>query len=264
MGVALGAGACMLCFVLGWRGGLRVAVQRSVAGQRDLERMQDQFISTVSHELRTPLTSINGSLALLTAGLLERQPERAERMLRIAADNADRLARLVDDVLDVERLAVGRTALELASCSPADIASRAMDSMREIAQRRGIDVVVEAPLSDVEFTADAARLEQVVRNLVDNALKFSEAGTTVHVRVEASAKDVRFSVRDEGQGVPRDKVATIFERFQQADMSDARRAGGVGLGLAIGKSIVDAHGGVIGVDSAGEGAGSTFWFVVPR
>lgn len=262
--LVMGTCVCLLCFMLGWVSGAVRVRRRGQADQRSLERLQDQFISTVSHELRTPLTSINGSLGLLTAGLLERQPERAERMLRIAADNADRLARLVDDVLDVERLALGRTSLQIGSCSPRAVATRAVESMRELAQRQGIELVLDAADADIELAADGARLEQVLRNLIDNALKFSPASTTVHVRLETSAKDVRFSVRDRGQGIAADKLPVIFGRFQQADMSDARRAGGVGLGLAIGKSVVDAHGGLIGAHSDGEGAGSTFWFVIPR
>jgi signal transduction histidine kinase len=248
-------------FVLGWLVGSR---RQQHVEQHRLDRLQDQFIATVSHEVRTPLTSINGSLALLTAGLLERQPERAERMLRIAATNADRLVRLVDDLLDVERLGSGRATLDLGDCSPAAVVERATRAMLGVAQQRHIVLLIESAVEPTrQLRADTDRLEQVLRNLIDNALKYSPSDTTVHVRVEASDKDVRFSVRDQGAGIAPDKIALVWERFQQADMSDARPAGGAGLGLAISKGIVEAHGGMIGVDSAGPGGGSTFWFVIP-
>jgi len=261
LGIVLVLAFGLGCFVLGWLVGSR---RTHHVEQHRLDRLQDQFIATVSHEVRTPLTSINGSLALLTAGLLERQPERAERMLRIAAANADRLVRLVDDLLDVERLGSGRAALDLQDCAPAAVVERATHAMLSVAHARRIVLLIESAIEPThQVRADAVRLEQVLRNLIDNALKYSPAETTVHVRVEASDKDVRFSVRDHGAGIAPDKIGLIFERFQQADMSDARPAGGAGLGLAISKGIVEAHGGMIGVDSVGEGAGSTFWFVIP-
>lgn len=263
--VLFGLGAASAFMALGWVLAGQIAGQQQVHQQQRLERMRDNFIATVSHELRTPLTSINGSLALLTTGLLERQPDRANRMLRIAATNADRLARLVNDVLDVERLESGRATFDMRECAPAALVTGATECLREEAARRRIELVVEAPVDPaMQLRADPERIQRVVHNLLDNALKFSPADTRVVVRVEASDQDVRVSVRDQGQGIPAEKLGPIFERFQQADMSDARRASGTGLGLTICKSIVQAHGGVIVAESPGEGAGSTFSFVIPR
>jgi signal transduction histidine kinase len=258
-------GVGLVSFGLGWLCARRFARKQQHVDQQRLEVIKNNLIAAVSHELRTPLTSINGSLALLTAGVLERQPERAERMLRIAASNADRLGRLVNDILDVERLASGRAPIDMRPCSPAELVIQATDAMREQAAGQHTTLVIEAAVDPaLELRADTERLQQVLRHLIDNALKFSPASGAIRVRLEADAKDVRFSVIDQGQGIPPDKLELIFGRFQQLDTSDARRTGGTGLGLAICKGIVDAHGGLIQAESAGAGAGSTFSFVIPR
>jgi signal transduction histidine kinase len=258
-------GVAGACFGLGWLSARRAGRQQQQLDQQHLEVMKNNLIAAVSHELRTPLTSINASLALLSAGVLDRQPERAERMLRIAASNADRLGRLVNDILDVERLATGRSPIEMRPCSPADLVEQATDALRERADLQHMTLVVESAVDPaLELSADPERLEQVLGHLIDNALKFSPASGAIRVRVEADARDVRFSVVDQGQGIPSDKLEFIFGRFQQLDTSDARRTGGTGLGLAICKGIVDAHGGLIQAASAGAGAGSTFSFVIPR
>jgi signal transduction histidine kinase len=263
LALILGVGSA--CFGLGWLCARRVGRTQQHVDQQRLEVMKNNLIAAVSHELRTPLTSINGSLALLTAGVLEAQPERAERMLRIAASNADRLGRLVNDILDVERLSTGRAPIDRRTCSPAKLVAQATDAMREQANQQHMTLIVESTVDPaLELCADSERLQQVLRHLLDNALKFSPASGPIRVRLEADAKDVRFSVVDRGQGIPSDKLELIFGRFQQLDTSDARRTGGTGLGLAICKGIVDAHGGLIVAESAGAGAGSTFSFVIPR
>jgi signal transduction histidine kinase len=252
-------------FALGWLPARRFARIEQGLDQQRLEVMKTNLIAAVSHELRTPLTSINGSLALLSAGVLERQPERAERMLRIASSNADRLGRLVNDILDVDRLSAGQVAFDVRPCSPADLVARAVAAMREQADRQHMTLLLESEVDPaLELRADPERLQQVLCNLIDNALKFSPVSGSIRVRVEAGARDVRFSVSDQGLGIPSDKLELIFGRFQQLDTSDARRTGGTGLGLAICKGIVNAHGGVIQAASAGAGAGSTFSFAIPR
>jgi signal transduction histidine kinase len=259
--------ACLVTFALGWVLARRFGTPTTnpSSDTERLERLQDNFIATVSHELRTPLTSINGSLALLTTGLLERQPERAERMLRIAAANADRLARLVDDVLDVERLAAGGAALDLQACSPQAIVNAAIAAVQGAAEQRGVTIGVDcsAP-AGVRLQADPMRLEQALSGLLDNAVKFSPRGGHVRVSIAATDKDVRLSVRDRGLGIPADKLETIFERFQQLDTSDARKTGGTGLGLAISKRIIEAHGGLIQAFSDGPGTGATLSVTLPR
>jgi len=209
VGIALLSLAAVASFTLGWYApacfamfGLGcVFAPRSLARTEEharLEKLQDNFIATVSHELRTPLTSINGSLALLTTGLLERQPERADRMLRIAAANADRLARLVDDVLDVERLASGTAPLALEQCAPSDLVDAAVDAVRVEADRRGVSFVVDAP-RELRLMADPRRLRQVLEQILENAVKFSPHGGTVEVKVEAADNDVRVAVKDSGR-----------------------------------------------------------------
>ena len=258
LGVAAAVGAG---YLLGERG------RRCACDGKDsqrLERMQDNFIATVSHELRTPLTSLNGSLSLLSAGLLQQQPERAERMLRIAAANADRLAKLVDDVLDAERMLSGALPLNLAPCNPAEVVQQAVALVRDKAEQRQVGIDVQPPCrANLALKADAERLAQAVANVLDNAVKFSAPGGQVKVGIEAGPKDVRLSVKDDGEGIPCDQLATIFERFQRVDNSDARRSGGTGLGLAISKSIVEAHGGLIEASSDGPGTGATVSFTLP-
>lgn len=260
--------ACLLTFTLGWvlarRRYTHATSQDDSHDQQRLEQLQDSFIATVSHELRTPLTSINGSLALLTTGLLERQPERAERMLRIAAANADRLARLVDDVLDVERLAAGAATLNVTPTHPNTVVAAAVESLRDAASARDVRIEVQSTVAaPLLATVDAERLQQAIHNVLDNAIKFSPRGASVSVGIAATDKDVRFSVRDHGCGIPTDKLEAIFARFQQLDTSDARKTGGTGLGLAISKSIVEAHGGLIQASSDGEGTGTTVSITLP-
>jgi signal transduction histidine kinase len=258
---AFGVGIAGAAAATGWVLGGRVVPHRDPG----LEQIKDNFISTVSHELRTPLTSINGSLALLTAGLLEKEPERAERMLKIAAANADRLARLVNDVLDVERFTSGGASLEMAACSPLQVVQDAVCDVRERAVQRVVSVHVACEVEEsLSLHADAERLQQVLRNLLDNAIKFSPSGSEVTVSVHSTAKDVAFFVRDQGAGIAAADLPRIFDRFHQIDMSDARRAGGAGLGLAISKSIVEAHGGLIRAESPGLGQGATVSVVIPR
>jgi signal transduction histidine kinase len=259
--VGLGLAAA---FGAGWltRGRRRCACNHEQ--HERLEKMQDSFIATVSHELRTPLTSLNGSLSLLSAGLLQQQPERAARMLQIAAANADRLAKLVEDVLDAERMASGSLALNLEPCHASEVAKQAIALVREKAERRRVRIEVQEPSGpSLMGHADKERLVQALRNVLDNAVKFSVPGGLVSVRIEAGPKDVRFSVHDQGEGIASDQLETIFDRFQRLDNSDARRTGGTGLGLAISKSIVEAHGGLISAASDGPGTGATVSFTLP-
>lgn len=225
-----------------------------------VERMKDEFISVVSHELRTPLTSIRGSLGLVAAEILGELPAEAKAMLEIAVSNTDRLVRLVNDILDIERIESGRVAMERVPCRSGTLGSGAVEVMRAMAERANVSLVMD--VTDIDLVADPDRMTQVLTNLLSNAIKFSPPDGTVWLETAVSATDITFSVRDQGRGVPADKREAIFERFQQVDASDSREKGGTGLGLPIARSIVQQHGGRMWVESE-VGAGSTFRFTLP-
>ncbi len=238
-----------------------VVTFQDVTERLAIEQMKDEFVSVVSHELRTPLTSIRGSLQLLASGVLTKAPEKAEGMLKIAVQNTDRLVRMVNDILDIERLKSGRMALEMHSCDLGDLMQQAGDVMEAMATTNNVKLAVEpVPLT---IWADPDRILQVLTNLLSNAIKFSNPQGTVWVTAEPSEdrESVRVAVRDEGRGIPADKLQTVFERFEQVESNDARKKGGTGLGLAICQTIVEQHGGRIWVDSV-MGHGSTFQFVL--
>jgi PAS domain S-box-containing protein len=237
-----------------------------------VEQMKHEFISIVSHELRTPLTSIRGALGILGSGVFADRPQRAQQMLEIAISNSERLVRLVDDILSLERLESGKVALELEWCRTEELIEQAIESVAAIAEASGIELVWQAEAVRLRAAPDA--IVQTLTNLLSNAIKFSAAGRRVWLRVgvegaEAGAEAGRgregrvvFAVADEGRGIPADKVEMIFEQFQQVDGTDARKKGGTGLGLAICKSIVQQHGGQIWVESE-VGHGSTFFVSLP-
>jgi len=237
-----------------------VVTFRDVSDRRAAERAKDEFTSVVSHELRTPLTSIRGSLGLLAGGVLGELPEQAQRMLDIAVSNTDRLVRLINDILDIERMESGKASLARALCSAADLVDQAVQVVQAMADEAGVEIVAR-PV-DARLWADPDRIVQTLTNLLSNAVKFSPEGGTVTLVVARQNEDVLFTVADEGRGIPADKLEAVFGRFQQVDASDARDKGGTGLGLAISRSIVAQHGGRIWVDSV-MGEGSTFSFTVP-
>jgi PAS domain S-box-containing protein len=230
-----------------------------------INRMKDEFISVVSHELRTPITAIQGALALLGAGVYANRPEKARRMLDIAINNSDRLVRLVDDILSFERLESGQVQLEKEPCQVAHLLYQAIDSVQPLADQAAITLAL-TPLTTTLVAAPDA-IVQVLTNLLSNAIKFSNPGQTVWVKAEIdegamSSTSIIVTVRDNGRGIPADKLDRIFEQFQQVDASDSRQRGGTGLGLAICKRIVEQHQGQIWVESK-EGQGSTFFVTLP-
>jgi len=233
---------------------------RDVTARLEIEKMKDEFVSTVSHELRTPLTSIRGALGLLTGGVLSADPAKARRMLEIAVANTDRLIRLINDILDIERIESGRVKLEKRSCDAAGLMVQAMDAVREVANRGGVKLELLPTSGSV--LADPDRVVQTLTNLVGNAIKFSPPSSTVTLRATRRDDEMLFEVKDQGRGIPADKLRVIFERFQQVDASDRRERGGTGLGLAICRSIVDQHGGRIWAESE-LGQGSSFYFTLP-
>ncbi|MBD1804669.1 PAS domain S-box protein [Microcoleus sp. FACHB-SPT15] len=255
---------------------------KDISDRREIERLKDEFISVVSHELRTPLTSISAALDLLAGGVLQNQPEDAQQMLNIAANNSDRLVRLINDILDIERIESGKIVMTKQACDAGDLMNQSIEAIQEIAEKAGVTLSI-SPVS-VRLWADPDRIIQVLTNLLSNAIKFSLQGSTVWLSAEligGQASGVRrqgaesvypssssdsdtllIKVRDQGRGIPSDKLESIFERFQQVDASDSRQKGGTGLGLAICRSILQQHEGQIWAEST-LGEGSTFCFTLP-
>jgi two-component system, OmpR family, sensor histidine kinase VicK len=241
--------------------GIVVAFE-DVSERRRLDRMKDEFISTVSHELRTPLTSLRAALGLIAGGVLERRPEKLAQMLDVAIGNCDRLVRLVNDILDFERIGSGRLPLHRDQANAIDLLRRATDLQHVSASRNNIRFRIDAQPIDVHV--DVERMLQTLTNLIGNAVKFSPQGGEVRLgAVAANEHEVIFQVEDHGRGIPPEKLEIIFDRFQQVDASDARMMGGTGLGLAICRTIIEQHGGRIWVESTA-GQGSVFSFTVPR
>jgi signal transduction histidine kinase len=234
---------------------------RDISQRYALDHMKDEFISTVSHELRTPLTSIRGALGLLSAGLLGEVSEKATSLLRIAVANSDRLVRLINDILDLERMTSGRAPLAFRRISLDELVRQAIEAMQPMADSE--EVFLASDPNSVYVEADSDRLLQVLTNLLSNAIKFSPPRSTVRVITVRASDGVTVSVIDEGRGVPADKLESIFDRFQQVDASDSRQKGGTGLGLAICRTIVHQHGGRIWAEQNG-GRGTIFRFYLPE
>jgi two-component system sensor histidine kinase VicK len=233
-----------------------------VTERRRLDTMKDEFISTVSHELRTPLTSLRAALGLVASGALAKRPEKIPQMLDIALANCDRLVRLVNDIVDFERIGNGSLPLHQSEWNAIDLLRRAIDAERSTAARAGLKFRIDA--QPVDVWVDGDRIQQVLGNLIRNAIKFSEKGGEIRLAALATGeKEVTFEVQDQGAGIPAEKLDMIFERFQQADASDTRLQGGTGLGLALCRGIINQHGGRIWAKS-NPGSGSTFYFTVEQ
>ena len=239
-----------------------------ITRQSELDTIKDEFISTVSHELRTPLTSIRGSLGLLSAGLMGNLDPKAQNLLRIAVTNTDRLIRLINDILDLERMQSGRAPLHVRRCSLAELAQQSVDTMTSMADNAKVQLVLTLPLpADCAFDGDPDRILQVLTNLLSNAIKFSPVATAIRLSIDASPASLTLRVADQGRGIPVDKLDSIFDRFGQVEASDARQKGGTGLGLAICRTIVDQHNGIIWAESnqqQGRGPGASLLVTLPR
>lgn len=231
-------------------------IATDLSEQRAVEKMKSEFVSVVSHELRTPLTSIKGALGLLVGGVTGALPPKAGEMAQIALTNSDRLSRLVDDILDLERIVSGQLTIHKRLCEVAAVMKEAADSVRLLAEAEGVRITVSTCAASI--SADQERIVQALVNLLGNAIKFSPRDSGIEFVAETTARSVVFRVEDNGRGIPADKLETIFERFEQVDASDARDKGGTGLGLAIVRSIVQQHGGRVWVESE-VGKGSKFY-----
>ncbi|MGD0676349.1 MAG: ATP-binding protein [Polyangiaceae bacterium] len=237
------------------------AHERELRREAELaSRAKDEFLATVSHELRTPLNAILG----WTVTLRRRLPsEEVDRALSIIERNARLQTRLIEDVLDISRIISGKLALNLGPTDVSRAISAAVETVTPAAEAKEIGISIEVTGDGLTITADADRLQQVVWNLLSNAVKFTPKCGHVTVRAHRDGSDVCISVSDTGEGIRRDALPLVFDRFQQADASTTRRHGGLGLGLAIVKQLVAAHGGTVHAESAGPGLGATFVVRLP-
>ncbi|MCY7401261.1 MAG: response regulator [Nocardioides sp.] len=237
-----------------------VVVFRDVTQRREVDRMKNEFLSVVSHELRTPLTSIRASLELIEDGRLGALPARVGSMITVALESTVRLTRLINDLLDIERIESGARPMQIATLDARRLLEAAAEQIEGMA--RSMQVRVEVGEVEGRVLADEDQIIQTLLNLLGNATKFSDPGTVVVLEARPDGDLVRFLVRDHGRGIPDDKLEAVFERFGQVDSSDTRQKGGTGLGLAISRGIVQRHGGEIWAESE-LGVGTTVSFTLP-
>ncbi|WP_050521801.1 sensor histidine kinase [Pseudorhodobacter wandonensis] len=233
-------------------------IQEENEHTKDALEVKSRFLATVSHELRTPLTSIIGSLELINNDKLGLLPLGLKPLISIATRNGKRLAVLIEDLLDMQKLEAGEVVFHLKPINANDLVYEAIKATSGYASKLGIYVTTEPCEEACQITGDHNRLIQVMANLLSNALKFSYEGGTVKVRVENLGGRIRISVQDEGLGIPNGAKDCVFGKFSQVDSSDVRKAGGTGLGLNISKQIVERHNATIDYVSA-LGVGSTFF-----
>lgn len=240
-----------------------IAIANDITERKKIERLKTEFISTVSHELRTPLTSIRGSLGLIIGGISGELPPQAKELLGVANRNAERLGRLINDILDVEKIESGKMQFDMRRQGLKPLLIQAIESTTDFATQFNVTFQLHSDLPDAEVTVDADRFIQVMANLLSNAAKFSPANTPVMVGASRHQGMIRVSVEDRGKGIPFEFQSRIFEKFAQADGSDSRQKSGTGLGLNITKSMVERMGGRIGFTTA-EGVGTTFHVDLPE
>jgi signal transduction histidine kinase len=231
------------------------------AEAEELSRLKDEFLATMSHELRTPLNAIFGWITLLRTRRLDEATQ--ERALETIERNARAQKRLIEDLLDVSRIVTGKVALELVTVDPRRVVEAALETMHPAAQAKGLKIV---PLLDIgagTVRGDFARLQQIVCNLLSNAIKFTDTGGHVEVCLARRNGEVEISIADSGQGIKPEFLPLVFDRFRQEDGSISRRHGGLGLGLAIVRHLVELHAGSVDAQSAGEGKGARFIVRLP-
>lgn len=247
----------------GRQGEVYIAQIQDITEKKEIERIKSEFVATVSHELRTPLTSIKGSLGLVLGTLSDNVPKSGQRLLRIAEENCDRLVRLVNDILDLEKVSSDQISFSPTRLDLRAVIKNALIHIKPFADQHEVTLATDIPNDHPQVFADPRRLEQVLFNLLSNASKFSEAGGEVLVSVRKDKKNIKIMVTDQGQGISEGFKSKVFEPFTQADSSATRKKGGTGLGLNISKQIVEKMGGQIGFDSK-QGGPTTFWFTLPE
>ncbi len=243
--------------------GLFIAIVRDITERKKVDRLKNEFVSTVSHELRTPLTSIRGALGLVAGGVTGELSVQAKSLIDIAYKNSERLVRLINDILDIEKIESGKMVLNIQKLDLMPIVEQAVEANCAYAEAFGVTFKITSVLDGVKVEVDQDRLLQVMTNLLSNAAKFSPANSQVEIAVRPGQYGVRVMVIDKGTGIPESFRSTIFQKFSQADSSDTRQKGGTGLGLSISKAIIEKMSGVIGFDTKA-GMGSVFYFELPE
>lgn len=238
-------------------------VVRDITERKQSETAKNEFVSIVSHELRTPLTALVGSLALVEQGVLGVIPPKAASLVTIALGNAQRLASLVNDILDIQKIESGKIEYSFEDIDMVDVADMVLRENDAYSKKFGVSFTLQCNLDEAYVKADKHRIVQVFNNLLSNAAKFSPEGSKVHLAIEDYGDRFKFSVVDKGPGIPENMKEKIFERFTQLDASDSRSHEGTGLGLGIANSIVESHGGKILVETK-FGEGSVFYFELPK
>jgi|AGTN01.3.fsa_nt_gi PAS domain S-box len=234
-------------------------VMHDISAQKEAERMKQEVVAMITHDLRTPLTVIENFLEMLSMGALGDMNEKGTRLLSLAERGSRRMMGLINDLLDIEKIKAGMMELDQSNVPVSDIFEEAAESLSGWATDHGVTLKCEP--TDLVAHVDGDRICRVVSNLVSNAVKYSPAYTEVNVSASQNNGNITIAIRDQGRGIPQDKIATIFNRFEQVRSTEDQKTGS-GLGLAICKAIVELHGGTIGVESE-EGRGSTFTFQIP-
>jgi PAS domain S-box-containing protein len=231
--------------------------------RNEMERIKHEFISIASHELRTPLTSLMGALGLIKYSLVGEISEEVESIIAIAYRNSERLSRLIDDILSIEKLDAGKLEYSMQTLSVPSLINQAVSEHTGYGVERDISFVVDGDLPDVVILGDEDRLMQVFSNLMSNAVKFSPNGTVVRLSAFESGQDVRISISDEGTGIPEEFQDKVFDKFSRANSTDTGHHGGTGLGLSIAKAVIEQHGGDLGFTTEAD-VGTTFFLIYRR
>jgi len=243
--------------------GMFLSVTRDATERKKIERMKNEFVSTVSHELRTPLTAILGSLGLIAGGVAGELSEQAKKLIEIARKNGERLVRLINDILDMDKIESGKMRFDFQPHRIRPLLEQAVEANRAYGDSLGVQFELRGEIPDRVVALDSDRFMQVMANLLSNAAKFSPSGGTVAITSEVRPGGVRINVTDQGPGIPEHFRDKVFGKFCQADASDSRQKGGTGLGLSIVKAIMEKHGGEVGFDTE-IGRGTTFHVTFPE
>ncbi|HEU0185729.1 MAG TPA: response regulator [Blastocatellia bacterium] len=227
----------------------------------EASRSKDEFLATVSHELRTPLNHILGWITMLRSGKL--QADKAPKAFDTIERNVRAQARLIDDLLDVSRIISGKLLIEPHRIEIAKVVESAAESIGPVAADKGITFITTLAPESFVVSGDPDRLQQAIGNLLSNAVKFTPVGGQIELRLARVGAEIKITVRDNGQGINPEFLPHVFDRFRQQDATTARRAGGLGLGLAIVRHLVELHGGSVRAESEGEGLGATFTIMLP-
>jgi signal transduction histidine kinase len=243
------------------RAALAIEIALSYSQLQSANRLKDEFLATLSHELRTPLNAVLGYARMLQTGAIP--PEKVPQALEVIDRNAGSLAQIVEDVLDISRIVLGKARLKVEPTDIAAVVEDAIATVRPAVEAKGIRLKCTLGHGTATVRGDHNRLQQVVWNILSNAVKFTPQGGEIDVRVQQIGSEMQVVIRDTGVGFPASFRPHVFERFRQAESGVTRVHGGLGLGLSIARHIVEMHGGTIDAESPGEGKGATFTVSLP-